>query len=392
MREIRRLLVVSHVIHYEHGGRLYAYGPYSREIDIWADLFAEIEIAAPCRREPPPGDCLPFGRSNIVVRPQRETGGDTAAAKLSQLFQLPLLTVGLTRVMRRADAIHVRCPGNLGLLGAVLAPMFSRYLVAKYAGQWNAHTGESRSTRLQRRILRSRWWQGPVTVYGEWPDQPDHVVPFFTSMMSAEQVSEAARHADCREAAAPPRLLYSGRLVKPKRVHVLLEAVALLAGQGLRPALTIVGDGPERRALEAQAESLGIASQVRFSGAVGFDEALNAYRSADVLVLPSTRSEGWPKVVAEAMAYGLICVAVAHGQVPAMLSGRGLLMREGSAAELAEVLAPVVRRPADYDHLRTAASLWARRYSLDSLRVALATLLAERWQLPIGSLRARPVD
>jgi hypothetical protein len=47
--------------------------------------------------------------------------------------------------MRSADAIHVRCPGNLGVL---LAPLFTRRLVAKYAGQWNGHHGERFALRL----------------------------------------------------------------------------------------------------------------------------------------------------------------------------------------------------------------------------------------------------
>jgi len=62
-----RLLITSHVIHYRHQGRLYAYGPYAREIDQWADLFAEVEIASPCRQQEPPGDCLPFERANISI-------------------------------------------------------------------------------------------------------------------------------------------------------------------------------------------------------------------------------------------------------------------------------------------------------------------------------------
>ena len=58
----KRLLIVSHVRHYRHDGQLGAYGPYAREIDIWADLFESVVIAAPLRRVPFPGDCLPFTR------------------------------------------------------------------------------------------------------------------------------------------------------------------------------------------------------------------------------------------------------------------------------------------------------------------------------------------
>ena len=53
---LRRLLVVSSATHYLADGQLAAYGPYTREIDIWADLFDEVVIAAPCLHERAPGD------------------------------------------------------------------------------------------------------------------------------------------------------------------------------------------------------------------------------------------------------------------------------------------------------------------------------------------------
>src|SRR4051794_1463353 len=120
-----RLLITSHVIHYSYQGRLYAYGPYAREIDLWADLFSDVAIASPCRDELPPGDCLPFERRNISILPQKEAGGETLSAKLGLIASIPAMIWDLARAMRSADAIHVRCPGNLGLLGVLLAPLFS---------------------------------------------------------------------------------------------------------------------------------------------------------------------------------------------------------------------------------------------------------------------------
>jgi hypothetical protein len=145
---IENLLIVSHVCHYAHGGKLYAYGPYAREIDIWADLFPCVNIAAPLRHETPPGDCISFTRSNISVVRQLERGGDTLSAKAGLVLSLPLLVLGLYRAMRNAHAIHVRCPGNLGLIGSAMAPAFSRFLVAKYAGQWNGYASEPLTVRL----------------------------------------------------------------------------------------------------------------------------------------------------------------------------------------------------------------------------------------------------
>src|SRR5439155_998129 len=120
------MLVVSHVVHYRHEDRLFAYGPYAREIDIWADLFPELVIAAPFRQLEPPGDAIPFTRANISAFPQLETGGDGFICKATQLMALPFHFWRLAQAMRQADAIQIRCPGNLGLLGCLLAPCLGK--------------------------------------------------------------------------------------------------------------------------------------------------------------------------------------------------------------------------------------------------------------------------
>ena len=380
----RDLLIVSHVVHYRHEGRLFAYGPYAREIDIWADLFPRVTIAAPCRDEEPGGDCLPFGRPNIAISPQRETGGETIRAKVGQLLALPALAWGLARAMRRSEAIHVRCPGNLGLLGTVLGPLFSRRLVAKYAGQWSDYRGEPPTSRLQKAILRSRWWRGPVTVYGRWPGQPPHVVPFFTSLLTADQAARARESAAGGRPRAPLRVLYVGRLSRPKNVDTIIASVKRLNDRGRPCECAVVGEGPRRPALEAQVAALGLGDRVELVGSTGFDRVLDYYEWADVLVLAS-ETEGWPKAIAEGMAFGLVCVGSDRGLIPQMLGeGRGLVVPPGDVEALAEALERIAGAPDGQDDMRARAALWAQRYTLEGLREALRELLEAEWGVPIG--------
>jgi len=374
-----KLLITSHVIHYQHEGRLYAYGPYAREIDQWADLFAEIEIASPCRCQAPPGDCLPFERGNIRILPQKEAGGQTFRAKLGLVASIPAMAFGLARAMRRANAIHVRCPGNLGLIGVVLAPLFSRRLIAKYAAQWNGGDGEPISARLQRAILRSRWWRGPVTVYGAWPNSPQHVIPFFTSLLTAEQL-ERARASAKRERRGPGlRLLYTGRLSKAKNVDVLLRAAARVRGAGHEVSLTIVGEGPERGALEQIAAIEGMTAHAEFTGGLPFEAVIRHLEAADVLVLAS-ETEGWPKSIAEAMAFGLACIGSNIGFVQQMLEGRGFTVAPRDEEALTAALLVIAKSPDRLAPMRQAAASWAQRYSLEGLRDALRDLMEEWWE------------
>jgi glycosyltransferase involved in cell wall biosynthesis len=374
-----RLVVVSHVVHYRFEGRLFAYGPYAREIALWAGLFEEIAIASPCRTERPPADALPLEAGNISILPQVEAGGDTFAGKLQLLVRLPVMIVRLLKALAGADAIHVRCPGNLGLLGAVLAPLFGKPLIAKYAAQWSGARGEGRLVRLQKWLLASAWWRGPVTVYGEWPEQPAHVIPFFTSLLSAEQMERARASAVRERERMSWNVLYTGRLSQSKHVDTVLRALAAARQAGYPMTATVVGEGPERASLEALAEELNLQNAVEFTGGLAFDGVLERLERADILALVS-ETEGWPKSIAEAMAFGLIAIGSDRGFVPKMLAdGRGLTLPPGDAEELTRCLLDIARNPERYDKMRGSAAEWAQQFSLEGLREAIRKLLLASW-------------
>jgi glycosyltransferase involved in cell wall biosynthesis len=366
-------------VHYRHAGQLHAYAPYARELEVWADLFGTLTIAAPCRRAPPPADCLPFTRPNVRIHRVVETGGESWTRKTLQVLALPILTGQLLHAMRDADAVHVRCPGNLGLLGALLAPLCSRRLVAKFAGEWGGHPREPWTVRLQRRILARRgWWTGPVLAYAERPGPDAHVVPFFASAMTAAEVARARRASGRPRADGPLRILSVSRLVASKNVDVLISALARLAARSIGFAAVIVGEGPERERLEAQVSREGLQDRVSFTGGLAPSAVFDRYEGSDVLVLVSD-SEGWPKVVSEAMAFGLVCVGSPRGMMRELLGeGRGLLVPPRDPEALAAALE---RLAADPEAARAAARAGARRHqrSLDDVREALGRLLAQAW-------------
>jgi len=329
-----RLLVISPVVHYRHRGQFHAFAGYAREMDVWADLFGRITIAAPCRNEPPAGDCLPLTGEHIALHRVIETGG------------------------------------------TILAPLYSRHLVAKFAGQWNGYPGEPWTERLQRRLLGSRWWPGPVLVYGVWPNQPPNVVPLFTSVMTAADLSRARRARVHRRFGGSLRILFVGRLVPTKNVDVLISALARLEEKSVAFSCDIVGDGPERPRLKAQVARLGLNHRVLFSGGLPLTEVLAHYERADVLVRAS-EAEGWPKVIAEGMAFGLVCIGSNRGLMPWMLDeGRGLTVPPGDAGALAAALERVATDPEIARSSARATGAW-RHYSLEDLRAALREVMCQ---------------
>lgn len=381
-----RLLVITHVVHYRHRGALYAYSPYVIELNLWSRMFTGITIAAPCRDAAPPPDCIRFERASMAIHPLVEAGGRSLWAKLKQAALLPWQIARLIRALRGCDAVHVRCPGNIGLLGVALAPVFSRRMIAKYAGQWNGYPGEPWSCRLQRWLLSSRWWRGPVTVYGEWPDQPAHVIPFFNSALTRDHMDRAQRAAGRAPApAAAWRMLFVGRLSAAKGADIAIGACARLAGEGFNVELDLAGEGPERERLERMIESGGLAGRVRLRGGCPFEQVLGLYESADVLVLPS-ETEGWPKVLAEAMAFGVPCVATGRGLNAWMLGeGRGLTVPNRDAGAFAAAVRELIEESdVSRQRRRQACAAWGQRHSLEEVEQGLRRIMESAWGVTLA--------
>jgi glycosyltransferase involved in cell wall biosynthesis len=106
-----------------------------------------------------------------------------------------------------------------------------------------------------------------------------------------------------------------GRLSREKGLDVLLDAMA--AWRNPSVVLAVIGDGRERERLDAQARERGVASAVRWLGLV--PEAGTLYRAFDVFAL-SSRTEGTPIALFEAMDAGVPIVATSVGGVPAVVS------------------------------------------------------------------------
>ncbi|MEA2684642.1 MAG: hypothetical protein QOK05_2970 [Chloroflexota bacterium] len=127
------------------------------------------------------------------------------------------------------------------------------------------------------------------------------------------------------------------RLVPRMGIDVLLEAWVTVARDSPGACLLVVGEGPERTTLEAQAARSAPAGSVRFLGAVGEQELKSCYRAADVVVVPSRELEGYGLVVLESLASGTPVVVSDAGGLPEAVIGLdpSLVVPAGDAGALA---------------------------------------------------------
>lgn len=156
-----------------------------------------------------------------------------------------------------------------------------------------------------------------------------------------------------------PIVGYVGRLLPVKGVDLLLRAVAALPAP--RPSLVIVGEGPERYALETMASDLGIGATTRFLPLVAHEDVPALLSSIDVLVLPSRttprQKEQFGRVLIEGMAAGCVVIGSSSGGIPHVLGDAGLVFPE----ENWSALATEIRRAIDDSELARERRVRGRR-------------------------------
>jgi len=164
-----------------------------------------------------------------------------------------------------------------------------------------------------------------------------------------------------------PTLLSVGLLIPRKGHHLTIEALAALPDH----VLLIAGDGPEREALQALAERLGVAGRLRLLGAVPHARLPLYYAAADAMVLASSR-EGWANVLLESMACGTPVVATpAWGSREAVTAPEaGLVLDAATPAAIADA----VRRLRAAAPDRAATRAYAERFGWDETTRGQLTL------------------
>ena len=387
------LAVIGDTQHYrDPHGRLCALEPVVMQLDRWAALFDELVIVAPLDPGPVPVGFGPYSATNISIEPLPKGGGNTIWAKLGMLRLIPVWALVTRRVARRVDAVHLRCPCNIGLIAIFSTWKATRFRHGFYAGVWRGYPGEPFFFGLQRRLLGSRWFDGPVSVYaGRRPDRPN-LEPFFSPSYDLaywEQAgpAAAAKVERIREGAAegrPWRLITVGRLTPNKNQRVIIEALGRVTDAGADVHLDVYGDGPCRGELVDLARSRGVADRVTFHGSVSHPAIMAAFEAADLNIL-ATRQEGFGKVLLEGMVHATVPV-FAESPVADELSGgatRGLVFHADDSGELAAHILSLTTDTERWAKMAADARTFGQEMTLDRFADRVREMLQDQWSVTL---------
>lgn len=177
---------------------------------------------------------------------------------------------------------------------------------------------------------------------------------------------------------------YVGRLSSEKGISYLMKALALMKCNSFPVKLLIIGEGPQREALEDMAVSLHVADQVVF---IGFKSNIDDWLTAiDILVLPSL-TEGSPMILLEAMSHGVPCIASAVGDIPQVIDSGidGLLVAPGNPKELSDAISSLCTDKEKREDLSiNAKQKISLKYNITNWTAKIENVYLNILQMPIS--------
>jgi glycosyltransferase involved in cell wall biosynthesis len=238
-----------------------------------------------------------------------------------------------------------------------------------------------------------------VLVYGDWPNQTKNIQAFFTATYSRNQIQPVAN----RNWNGPYKAVFVGTMGANKRPLEVFELIKELQANGMAISLDYYGDGPLRKDIENKVKQAGLEDHIRLHGNVDNSIVTQAYKNAHFSFLLS-KSEGWPKAVAEAMFWGCIPVASKVSCVPWMLgiaasnlqfptsnadketyplglgkafdaTQRGVLINDISQA--GTLVEEYLKQPEFLQQMSQSAAAWSQQYTLDDFEREIVLLLKE---------------
>lgn len=373
-KNVRFLIVTFAPIIYKEGWP-YAYGPYAKEMDLWMDNADEVMYVCPEWQQEDDLLVAPFKSKKPFIHRHIPSFDFTSPKNAFRaIFKLPKTFWVIFNAMRWANHIHLRMPCNVGMVSCIAQIFFpGKVKTAKYAGNWDWNSKQPWTYRFQQRVLRNTFLTRnmKVLVYGSWPDKNRNILPFFTASYSEKEIEDTPP----RSLNGPIKILYVGAFMPSKGPLTTIKVCEALVSKGYDVHLDMYGDGSERAGCEAYVNEKQLGANVIIHGNKPAAEVKKAFQQTHFLVFIS-RSEGWPKVVAETMFWGAVPITTAVSCVPEMLGNgqRGTLVKN-DPEEIIAAIDHYLQHPDAYTKAATAGMQWSRQFTLERFENEIKQLL-----------------
>ena len=303
---MKQLTIISHTEHYKNdNGELVGLGSTVTEINHLLAVFDKIIHVAVLHDGKPSLSMLPYDSKRIEFISLPVVGGKGITKKMEIIWQAPHILKVIHKALKYSTHFQFRAPTGIGVYVIPYLTCFSfKKGWFKYAGNWQQKQAPF-AYQFQRWLLKFQ--RRPVTINGHWPNQPEHCLSFENPCLTDVEVQSGSI---CRKSKVLPErrsFCFVGRLEATKGIDVLIKSLSKLPAsyKALIDSVHIAGAGADGNLYQKKLEDSGIVSV--YHGPLSRAALHDIYEACHFIVLPS-QSEGFPKVISEALNYG--CVPV----------------------------------------------------------------------------------
>jgi glycosyltransferase involved in cell wall biosynthesis len=369
-----KFTIISSVPHIFLENKCFSYAPYVLEMNIWAKFVDELIIVAPISTIEISNIHLNYNHPNIIFLEVAHFDILNFRSLFQTVFKLPRICYTIYKGMLKADHIHLRCPGNMGLLGSLVQILFpKKSKTAKYAGNWDYSSKQSFTHKLQQKILSDTFLTKnmQVLVYGQWEGSSKNIKPFFTATYSENE----RKLIFLKNFSSKINFVFVGMLVEGKKPLYAIRLIEKLIKVGFNVGLDLYGEGFLRNTLEQYIQEKNLQNFVFLRGNQTKETLKSAYQKSHFVILPS-ESEGWPKAVAEGMFWGCVPLATKVSCVPYMLDyeNRGIFL-EINLENDAKALTSILENEVHFQSKSNLAAVWSNHYTLEFFESEIKKLI-----------------
>jgi glycosyltransferase involved in cell wall biosynthesis len=243
-------VIITHVQHIKENSNYYGYAPYVREMNIWLKHVDQVTVVAPIETSQLDNIHLAYQHKHLQFKEVSNFNTTSFLNSIRTLFKLPSLLWTIFWAMKNADHIHLRCPGNMGLLGCLVQVLFPNTpKTAKYAGNWDPNAKQPLTYKIQKWILNNTFLTKnmQVLVYGEWDGSSKNIKPFFTATYSEAKKETIFP----RSLQQKIKFVFVGTLSEGKKPLYAIQIVENLKKLGQDVQLDLFGDGVLKKELKS---------------------------------------------------------------------------------------------------------------------------------------------
>ena len=333
----RSLVIISHTPHYlDENNDFVGYEPTVKEINFLSDIFDKIYHIAPLYNYKSKQGNLKYISNRIRFIPIKPTGGKKLLDKIKILLFIPYNLKIIKNIISKTDYIHFRAPTNIGIYLLPYLFFCNQVKWIKYAGNWKEKSPPL-SFKLQRWFLKKNFLNTCVTINGKWPNQEKHLLSFENPCITDEEFMHCLENLNNKEFKETISICFVGELVKNKGAHLLLESLDFIKNNDCLDTVYIVGEGIEKENLKTIYNGN---INIEFLGFLPKKELNEIYKKSHLFVLPS-KTEGFPKVIAESLLFGCIPIVPdisSIGQYIGQEKGIGFLLQNNTAKSIAQII------------------------------------------------------